>query len=153
MPHFAKILCPVDFDQNSLLALKLAHELAQERRAMLYVLHVVGLPPGPEIALPFEQMEAAARAKLEKLAQRRLTGKARYEIDVAMGDPGGEVLRVAKRKHVNLIVMATHGRKGLRHLVLGSVAERVVREAGCPVLTIKPKATVTRSSCRQEKRR
>ncbi len=146
MPIFDKILCPVDFDQNSLLALRLATELAQERKATLYLLHVVGMPPGPEVALPFEQMDAAARAKLEKLAQRWIHGKVRYEVDVAMGDPSSEILRVAKRMRASLIVMATHGRKGLSRLVLGSVAERVVREAACPVLTVKPKAMAAKLS-------
>ena len=138
MPQFKKILCPVDFDQNSLLALRLASELAQERKATLYLLHVVAMPPGPEVALPFGKMEAAARTRLEKLARQKVDGKASYKIDVAMGDPGIEVLQVAKRLRADLIVMATHGRKGLRRLVLGSVAERVIREAPCPVLTVRP---------------
>jgi len=148
MPRFDKILCPVDFDQNSLLALRLATELAQERGATLHVLHVVAMPPGPEVALPFGKMETAARTRLEKLARQKIDGKASYEVDVMMGDPGVEVLQLAKRLRADLIVMATHGRKGLRHIVLGSVAERVVREAPCPVLTIKPKSPAAKSSRR-----
>jgi nucleotide-binding universal stress UspA family protein len=146
MPRFRKILCPVDFDQNSLLALRLASELAQERKATLHLLHVVAMPPGPEVALPFGRMEATARTKVERLARQRIEGKARYEVDIMMGDPGVEVLQAAKRWGANLIVMATHGRKGLRHLVLGSVAERVVREASCPVLTVSPKAAPGKAS-------
>jgi universal stress protein A len=146
MPQFKKILCPVDFDQNSLLALRLASELAQERKATLHLLHVVPMPPGPEVALPFGKMEAAARSKLEKLARQKIDRKASYEVDVMMGDPGVEVLQLARRLHADLIVMATHGRKGLRRLVLGSIAERVVREAPCPVLTVKPKTPAARSS-------
>lgn len=149
MPRFDKILCPVDFDQNSLPVLRLAAELTQERKATLYLLHVVGMPPGPEVALPFDQMEAAARAKLKKLAQRIVGRKTRYDAGVAMGDPASEVLRIAKRRRVNLIVMATHGRKGLNRLILGSVAERVVREAVCPVLTVKPKGKIVGRSTRQ----
>jgi universal stress protein A len=148
MPRFDKILCPVDFEQNSVRALRVATELAQERTATLYLLHVVGVPPGPEVALPFGQMESSARAKLARLAQRWIDGKIHYEVNVAMGDPGGEVLRLAKSKRVNLIVMATHGRKGLRRLVLGSVAERVVREAPCPVLTLKPKTAAQGASAK-----
>jgi universal stress protein A len=91
-------------------------------------------------------MEAAARTKLERLARQRVNGKARYEVEVMLGDPGVEVLQVAKRLGANLIVMATHGRKGLRRLVLGSVAEHVVREASCPVLTVSPKATRANAS-------
>ena len=141
MPRFKKILCPVDFDQNSLVALRLASELAQEGNANLRLLHVFAMPPGPEVALPFGKMEASARTKLERLARRRVGRKARYEVDVMMGDPGVEILQAAKRWGASLIVMATHGRKGLRRLVLGSVAERVVREAPCPVLTVRPQAT------------
>ena len=146
MPQFRKILCPVDFDPNSLLALRLATELAQEHKATLHLLHVVAMPPGPEVALPFGKMETTARTKLERLARQKVNGKVRYEVDVLMGDPGVEILQAAKRQGANLIVMATHGRKGLRHLVLGSVAEHVVREAPCPVLTVKPKAQVSKSS-------
>jgi len=141
MPQFDKILCPVDFDGNSLLALKIATELAQERKAILHLLHVVEMPPGPEVALPIGKMEAAARTKLELLAAERVDGKAHYEIKVMMGDPGVEVLQAAKRLGADLIVMATHGRKGLRRLVLGSVAERVIREAPCPVLTVRPQGS------------
>jgi universal stress protein A len=146
MLQFKKILCPIDFQQNSLFALRLGSELAQECKATLYLLHVVAMPPGPEVALPFGKMEAAARTRLEQLARRKVNGKARYEVKVMMGDPGLEVLQVAKRLGVDLIVMATHGRKGLRRLVLGSVAERVVREAPCPVLTVKPKTPAAKSS-------
>jgi universal stress protein A len=153
MPQFKKILCPVDFDQNSALALRLASELAQERKAILHLLHVVAMPPGPEVALSFAKMEAAARTRLERLARQKVNGKARYEVEVMMGDPGVEVLQAAKRLGADLIVMATHGRKGLRRLVLGSVAERVVREASCPVLTVKPKAPAAKlSSSRQVKK-
>jgi universal stress protein A len=148
MPRFDKIVCPVDFDQNSLLALRLATELAQERGATLYLLHVVAVPPGPEVALPFGKMETAARTRLEKLAREKIGGKADYEIDVLMGDPGVEILQLARRLRADLIVMATHGRRGLRHIVLGSVAERVVREAPCPVLTVKPQPPSAKSSRR-----
>ena len=141
MLKFKKILCPVDFDANSLVALRLASELARDRNATLRLLHVVAMPPGPEVALPFGRMEATARAKLERLARQRIRGKAAYDIDIMMGDPGVEVLLAAKRWGADVIVLATHGRKGLRHLVLGSVAEQVVREAPCPVLTVSPKAT------------
>ena len=114
MPQFKKILCPVDFDPNSLLALRLASELAQEGKATLHLLHVVAMPPGPEVALPFGKMETAARTRLERLARQKVNGKARYQIEVMMGDPAVEVLQAAKRLRANLIVMATHGRKGLR---------------------------------------
>jgi nucleotide-binding universal stress UspA family protein len=138
MAQFQKILCPVDFDANSLLALRLASEFAQERKATLYLLHVIAMPPGPEVALPFGKIEAAARTKLERLARQKVGRKARCETRVSMGDPGTEILHAAERLQAKLIVMATHGRKGVRRLVLGSVAEHVLREAPCPVLTVRP---------------
>ena len=141
MLQFKKILCPLDFDKNSLLALRLASELARQSKAKLRLHHVVAMPPGPEVALPFGKMEAAARTELERLARQRVGGKASYEANVIMGDPGVEILQAANRWRANLIVMATHGRKGLRHMVLGSVAEHVVRAAPCPVLTVSPTAT------------
>jgi len=139
MLRFKKILCPVDFDQNSLLALRLATELAKERGAVLRLLHVVAVPLAPEVALPFGRMESDARIKLERLAHRRVNREVRHEVVIMMGNPGVEVLQAAKRWGADVIVMATHGRKGLRHLVLGSVAEQVLREAPCPVLTVSAK--------------
>lgn len=136
----------MDFDQNSLRALTVAIELAQERNATLRLLHVVPMPPGPEVAISFGKMEAEVRTRLERLARQKVKGKAHYEVEVMMGDPGVEILQTAKRRGADLIVMATHGRKGLRHFVLGSVAERVVREAPCPVLSFNPGAAHTNVS-------
>ena len=144
MLRFRRIVCPVDFDQNSLMALRTASELAQERGATVRVLHVVPTPAGPEVALPFGKLETEARAKLEKLARREIGAKADYEVEVMIGDPKIEILQLAKRLRADLIVMATHGRKGFRHIVLGSVAEAVVREAPCPVLTVRPNPPATK---------
>jgi len=96
------------------------------------------------VALPFGKLETEARAKLEMLARQKV-GKAGYEIEVMVGDPGIEILQLAKRLRADLIVMATHGRKGFRHIVLGSVAEAVVREAPCPVLTVRPNPPAAKS--------
>lgn len=140
MPRFNKILCPVDFDPNSLKALRLAAEISQEHRATLYLLHVidVAIPAKTEVTAPFDKMERAVTSKLERLARRETDARLRYQLYVATGDPSAHVLDVAKRVGADLIVLATHGRKGLRRLILGSVAERVVREAPCPVLTVRP---------------
>jgi len=97
MPQFKKILCAMDFDQNSLQALRLASELAQEREAKLYLLHIVPTPPGPEVPLRFDKMEAAARIRLERLARQKVNGKASYKVEFGMGDPGVEILLAAKR--------------------------------------------------------
>lgn len=156
MRQFKKILCPVDFDPNSLPALRLASELAQEGKATLHLLHVVAMPPGPEAALSFGKMETAARTRLEQLARTRIPDKVRYKVEVTIGDPAVEALQAAKSLQADLIVMATHGRRGLSHFVLGSVAERVVREAPCPVLTVRPqeaRAMSSRTPTRRPKQR
>jgi universal stress protein A len=140
MLRFRKILCPVDFDINSIAALEIAAELARERKAVLDVLHVVPIPLGPEVAIPFDKLEGRARKRLELLIRRKLDSKLRCALHVRTGEPANEVIHLAEETGADLIVMATHGRTGLSRLVLGSVAETVVREAPCPVLTIKPRA-------------
>lgn len=152
MPRFKKILCPVDFDPNSLQTLRLASEISQAYSATLHVLHVldVATAPKPEVGIPFE---AAATDRLERLALRKIDRKVRRVLHVEAGDPGVEVLDAAKQLDADLIVIATHGRKGLRRLVLGSVAERIVREARCPVITLRPKGGRVRVSRTRARRK
>jgi universal stress protein A len=145
MPRFNKILCPVDFDQATLPALRCASGLAREHNAILYLLHVMKVPAGPEVALPLGRVETAAQTRLERISHQNIQPETRYEILVMMGDPAARILQVANQLRADLIVMATHGRKGLHRLILGSVAEHVVREASCPVLTVKPKAARARA--------
>jgi len=146
MSRFNKILCPVDFDQTSLSALRCASELTREHNAILYLLHVMKVPPGGEVALPLGKVEAAAQAKLERIGHQNIQPETHSIVLVMMGDPAAKILQLASQLGADLIVMATHGRKGLRRLVLGSVTEHVVREAPCPVLTVKPKAARYRAS-------
>jgi universal stress protein A len=141
MLRFSNILCPVDFDQGSLAAITLASDIALEHDAVLHLLHVIHLHPAAEPSLSFAEAEAKARTRLEQISNQKLKTGTRFELLVVTGDAAGEILQAATRLGIDLIVMTTHGRKGFRRLVLGSVAERVVREARCPVLTVKPKAT------------
>lgn len=153
MRLFKKVLCAVDFDQNSILALRAASELARERKADLVLLHVIEIGTSPEV-LPFAKMEAAARSKLDRLARGKLPKGARYEIQIRMGDPTKQILGTCRKMSADLIVMATHGRKGLRRLVLGSVAESILRAASCPVLTVRaPSAVRGRSKLARLERR
>jgi nucleotide-binding universal stress UspA family protein len=138
---FRNILCPVDFDANSPGALEYAGKIAQETGGKICLLHVV---PWTVAAVPIDASEVLAELKqsattrLRQLAKEKLDGRVVSEIVVTVArDPGAEVVRIAKELKVDAIIMATHGRKGLSHLVLGSVAERVVRESSCPVLTVR----------------
>jgi len=140
-----KILCPVDFDPNSIAALNLGRRLAQKYRAAISLLHVVPTPFEPS-EVPVEpsipEWEQDARAQLEKAATENLGAKVKHKLVVRRGDPASAILEVEKELRPDLIVMATHGRTGLSHLVLGSVAERTVRESTVPVLTVRERQSV-----------
>jgi nucleotide-binding universal stress UspA family protein len=137
---FRKILCPIDFSEHSLVALDVALKMARQNDAALYLLNVAPTPAGaagfqPVPMDPYPQVEKDRLEQLAKLARERIPAAVRYETLVVSGDPAERVLNAAHELDADLIVMGTHGRKGLSHLVLGSVAERVVRESPVPVLT------------------
>jgi nucleotide-binding universal stress UspA family protein len=134
------ILVPTDFSDRALYAFHMASALARDHRAAMTVLHVRELP-----ALPFAEFGAAPPPELpshaelmERLAKFEPPDEhTSVEFVLADGEPGEEIVRVAKDRNCDLIVMGTHGRTGLSRLLMGSVAERVMRRAPCPVLTLK----------------
>jgi nucleotide-binding universal stress UspA family protein len=137
---YQRILCPIDFDDNSIAALGTAADLAQRSDGTVYVLHVVPMIVQPT-AMPvyvdiYKSQEETARARLKDLARKDLAG-IKYELVVKMGEPAGTIIRTEKKVKADLIVMATHARRGFSRFFLGSVAEVVLREASCPVLTIR----------------
>ena len=135
---FNKILCPVAFDRNSVAALQFAYELIDPDKSTLYLLHVVSAPTIEPVMLEPNPVlsEGIAERELEKLVQQHLTSGATCQMMARRGDPTTVILAVAEELKVDLIVMPTHGHKGIERTVLGSVAERVVRGAGRPVLII-----------------
>lgn len=138
---FNKILCPMDFDENSMGGLRLACELAEGKDAVIYLFHTVPMVVTAEVPLPMESyvaLEAEAKEKLQEIATQQLGDKIRHEVAVAIGEPAHLILEEIKKLGVDSVVMATHGRTGVKRFVLGSVAERVVREAACPVVTVRP---------------
>jgi len=138
---FSKILCPIDFGEQSLAALDFACKLALQNDAPLCVLTVVPLMTGvtemaPVTLDPYPYAERTASDRLVRLARERITGGIFYDTLIVGGDPATGILNVARQVGADLIVMGTHGRTGVKHWVLGSVAERVVRESPVPVLTV-----------------
>lgn len=146
MPHLNAILHPTDFSEHSRYAFRLACSLARERQAKLVVLHVVATF-GPEL-VPVGagaaqlQPEGYQQTLWNDLRQIQSPDSAvLVEHQLAEGEPVDEILRVAKDAGCDMIVLGTHGRTGLDRLLMGSVAEQVVRKAPCPVLTVrKPKS-------------
>ncbi len=145
MGEWFRICCAVDFSDASRLAMIEAADLAKACGAQLTLVHVHEpkvKPAGEPVAsaTPFEVPSADVARDLEVWkaeAERRTTTAVRTA--VVTGDAVGELLRYARAHGVDLLVVGTRGRMGLRHVVLGSVAERVVRLAPCPVLVVRPK--------------
>lgn len=135
---FNRVLCAIDFGQGSLKALDLAGRIAIENDAALYLLHVcptVAVPlGGPITATP--EVEETARKKLGETAGRYL-GKIPHELLVGTGDPAQRIVEAQSALGADLVVMGTFARRGVPRFFLGSVADRVVRAATCPVLTVK----------------
>lgn len=133
------ILHPTDFSEHSAFAFRLACSLARDYNARLILLHVLPSPmvvygggPVPSGTLPTAEEAAEELRGLEKQAHHL-----RIESTVMEGDPVDMILRAAKETDSDVIVMGTHGRTALSRLLLGSVAELVLRKAPCPVLTVR----------------
>ncbi len=141
-----QILSPVDFSEASRAALRHATELASHFQAELCVLHVVAPVPTPLLASDYsfhvpkyeEVLRDDSQERLKEIIEEQIEKQVLARSLVAYGVAADEIVRVATEQSMDLIVIATHGLTGWRHLVFGSVAERVVRTAPCPVLTIHP---------------
>ena len=133
------ILVPTDFSERSQYALGLAGALTRDYGARLVLVHVV--VPQPivygEGVIPVEPEEYHAELRQRLDAITISGGDVRAERRLEEGDAAAEILRVAREIDANLIVMGTHGRTGLRRLIMGSVAEQVMRRAPCAVLKVK----------------
>ena len=162
---FKHVLVPTDLSDPAKHALRCAIEEATLHRAKMTVLHVLPESSGTEVyydgprsGAPQEAIDPSgggrltsfamteprvvrldpgevARTQMQDLIRGAFTGS--WEVEVAAGNPADAIVRVAKERGADLIVMGTHGRTGLQHVLLGSVAEKVVRLAGCPVLTVR----------------
>jgi len=152
---FRRILVPHDFSDHATRALKVAAELAAQRRGRLTVLHVVVpypvTPPlpgeGVPLVMPVDLVPPLLQ-RLEKLVARVIRRRApAVHCRVVVGDPAQEIVEEARR--ADSIVMSTAGRTGLAHLLIGSVAEKVVRQSPRPVLTLRSGAAAARGRSRR----
>jgi len=135
------IIVPTDFSKPADYALEVAGSLARDHGAKLVILHTAPTPvytgeivvPLPEI--DYKEMAWASFHRLEEIDPKMR--ELRVETVVCDGDPVREIIREARERNADMIVMGTHGRTGVRRLLMGSVAEAVLRRASCPVLTVK----------------
>jgi nucleotide-binding universal stress UspA family protein len=132
------ILIPTDFSETSDEALKYAADMALAFGGRLHVMHVQG-KAGDHFApnFPAGLFVTAVQEKLRTFLSREEIDRLRLEYAVRVGGPAEEIVRDADARAVDVIVMGTHGRSGIAHLLMGSVAEQVVRMAPCPVLLIR----------------
>jgi nucleotide-binding universal stress UspA family protein len=147
MATITRILVPVDFSDASLRALDYAVEFGRRRMAQLIVLHAVepvyypaleatyGI--GFDLGNVYDQIEQAARTRLARLAGELRARRVKVRTLLAQGTAHQVIVDSAAKLKADLIVMSTHGRSGLSHALLGSVAERVLRTAKCPVVTVR----------------
>ena len=142
------ILVPTDFSDASAAALEFARALAEAFASTLHLLHVVQDPYvqpwaaeafGVSLAGVLERWEQDALGQLRTLVPAGEQQARPVQATTRVGHPFVEILNYAAEQHVDLIVMGTHGRGPVAHMLLGSVTERVIRKAPCPVLTVRPK--------------
>ncbi|MBK8937285.1 MAG: universal stress protein [Polyangiaceae bacterium] len=139
MHSFRKFLVPLDFGEPSKHALSLALELAAKFDATVTLFHVSSLPNAPYVeglAWPILDFEQAARGALDEAVQDARTRYPKIDGVLAFGDTAHEVVEAVKKNEIDLVVMGTHGRRGVRRFLLGSVAEKVVRLSPVPVMTV-----------------
>ena len=140
-----RILCPTDFSEPSRRGVEVANELAVHFSAKLLLINVItpmhpvgppGVPLAYNIAEYYKEMEGLATRALEELAKEKVSNELKAERIIVHGPAADEITKCADSEKVDMIVIATHGWTGWRRLIFGSVAERVVRLAACPVLTV-----------------
>jgi universal stress protein A len=147
MVSIRRILAPTDFDACSSPTVRYAAELAEKFGAELVLLHIVpdmtlampdAVMPTPVPAPVLTQLIDAGKSGLTNLVKTENLARFNPRLEVRVGSPAGEIVTAANELKADLICIGTHGRGGLAHFLLGSVAEKIVRQAPCAVLTIRP---------------
>jgi nucleotide-binding universal stress UspA family protein len=144
-----KIVCPTDFSDPSYEGLKVAREFAEHFSAELILVNVIfpgpivpGVAePGFHIPAALEAMQETAKKNLQDLSRKKMPEKIPVRTLVISGKPAYEIVDLADKEKADIIVIATHGESGWQKFLFGSVTEKVIRMASCPVLTVQqPKA-------------
>lgn len=140
-----KILFATDFSEGSAVALPYAVDMAKQYGAKLYLVHVVyditkatgWYVPHVAIGEIYDEIEKSAKAEIEKIDTAGMRDLKEVEQVVLKGTPYEEIIRFAEENEVDLVVLGTHGRKGIDRVLFGSTAEQILRNAPCPVLSVR----------------
>lgn len=144
-----RVLVPTDFSDHSLPSLRYGAELAEKFGAELVLLHVIqdlalvmpdAIMPTPIPMPDLGNLTESAKSAITALIARENLAKLNPKTEIRFGSPSAEIVTAATDLKADLLCLSTHGRGGLAHLLLGSVAEKVIRHSPCPVLTVRPKA-------------
>ena len=142
--NIKNILCPVDYSIYSEKALSYAIEFAEKYGAKLFLMHVLDIrvydindPDLYNVNVVDKETINKLRERLLKCVNEDTKGRISVEAIVLQGVPFAEIIKASKEYDIDLIVLGTHGRTGLSHAIMGSVAEKVVRKSPCPVLTVR----------------
>ena len=146
MKGFKNILFPIDFSECSEQVFSNALQMAETFGAKLYLLFVARdisylttIDVSPDFLMnTVAEVARAAEKKIEAFCGTHLGGFSNYETKVALGNPAEEIVKYADDQGIDLIIMGTHGRKGLERTFMGSVADHVIKHAGVPVMTVNP---------------
>ena len=146
MVKIKKTLFPCDLTENSSKILPYVLSISEKYNSMIYLLHVVqDLHKWGKVYIPHasmdkfqkEALEGAEKA-LDRVCEEQLESCPNFQKRVVYGDPAMEILKTIETEDIDLVVMGTHGRKGLEHIIMGSVAGNVVKKSPIPVMTINP---------------
>jgi nucleotide-binding universal stress UspA family protein len=146
MVEVKHILFPCDFSKNSSRILPYVLSLSQKYGSTIYLLHVVEdllkwggfYVPHPSLTQYQTELLKSAEEKMEEICEDQMQGCKDFKKIIVTGDPAQEILKAIKVKAIDLVIMGTHGYKGLEHTIFGSVAENVVKKSPVPVLVVNP---------------
>ena len=145
--NIQNILCPVDFSEISSEVIDRVRKIARRHDAKVHLVHVYEpeFPNGDLGAMPLEPNADEIEQLRTQLADtsRQLPGEIRCKSELIFGFPAGSLVGYASTNDIDVVVMGTHGRTGPSQVIMGSVAESVMRNAGCPVIVVHPKKTTS----------
>ena len=145
MVKMERVLFPCDFTDNSLKVLPYALSLAEKYNSQIYLLYVDDLHewggnfiPHPSLSVMQKESLEVARKEMDRVCNERMQGCPNFERRLVSGDPVTEIIKEIKAEGINMVVMGTHGRRGLEERIFGSVADNVAKKSPVPVLLVNP---------------